>query len=180
MSESKKRDGRKKNGGPRPKVRPDDRRGAPKGSFGNVGYKANEADREIVRTYGVVLSDGQLAEKLEISIATLHTHYRKELRMAVIEAGASLGSKVFKQAMNGHFPSQRFWLRTRFGWAERSEHTGPGGGPIQHENIDNAAEFLASLPEKEYARVKRLWDEFANGAESSRHADPDRSGVPEG
>lgn len=130
----KKTDGRRNNGGPRPKVREDDRRGgtpaAGTGFLVNDTHLPTEESREQVRTLIKVLTQPMIAQKLGISVQTLQRKYRAELDEGISEVVASIGSKLIQQAMAGDRTSQIFFLRTRGGWAVRYEHSGPNGQPI--------------------------------------------------
>lgn len=75
---------------------------------------------------------------------TLHKHYRKELDRAAVNANAKVGKFLFKAASGDALEDENidakfadciraaiFWAKTRMDWSERSEITGPGGGPVE-------------------------------------------------
>ena len=50
---------------------------------------------------------------------------------------AAITNKLFKKAKDGDNTSMIFYLKNRAGWKDKTEteHTGPGGGPIQTKII---------------------------------------------
>jgi len=162
-------DGRRNNGGPRPKVREDDRRGVRAGTtHAEFIYEPDDQTRELVKTWIKVLTIDQVAQKLGIGRDTLMRHYRAELDSGITDAIAAIGSKVLSQAMAGDKASQFFFLRTRGKWSVRQEITGPGGGPIQ--TVDPSV--LAGLTDEEFEIYERLCERFATSAPA---AGPDSS-----
>lgn len=144
-------------GGPRPKVRPDDRRGwnTVGGSTPHlIAYQPTDEHRELVKTYAVVLTIPQLAKKLGISESTLLRHYRSEIDEAMATAVAAVGSKLFRSAMSGHFGAQVFFLKTRGKWSQRIELTGEDGGPVETRD-------LSVLSDDELGDLKRLLGRLA-------------------
>lgn len=133
MSKTNGTDGRKNNGGPRPKTRPTDRRGAQPGHEGQAPFIPTPEQRELVAKYAVVLPQDLLAAKMGISVSTLLRHFSEEIDVAMTDAVASAGARLFQMAMNSEKPNLGaliFFLRTRGRWAERHELSGPGGLPL--------------------------------------------------
>lgn len=179
MTEPAKKDGRAGNGGPRPKVREDDRRGhrgSGRSEFEAPQHIATDENRELVKTWIKVLTIDQVATKLGIGRDTLMRHYRPELDAGITDAVAAIGSKVLKQAMDGDKASQFFFLRTRGKWSVRNEITGPGGGPVQTARVDPAA--LESLTDEEFELYERLCERLG-GASSGGDAGPGSAAGPD-
>lgn len=124
-------DKRKNNGGARPKTRPDDRRGSPKGSFEQPPFEPTEPQRERVKQLSRSCTDDQIAIMEEISVSTLQRHFKRELEIGRAETTALIGSKLIDSALRGCKARQMFYLRTKGGWNQTLEHTGQGGGPIR-------------------------------------------------
>ncbi len=137
----------KRAGGPRLKVRPDDARtGALPGVQGQAPYEPTDAHREMVKTYAVVLTLPQLATKIGISQTTIRKYYGPEFDEAMANAVASVGSKLFQKAINGHPASMMFFLQCRGKWTRRIEHVGADGGPIDYRQTEGYTdEQLAAL-----------------------------------
>jgi hypothetical protein len=144
MEEPKKLDGRRLNGGPRPKVREDDRRGGAgvpgakdertgRGMIDNNAHVPTPESREQVFTLIQTLTQPVLAKKMGISVSTLQRHYARELELGIAEVASEIGSMLIGKAKSGNLTAQIFFLKTRGGWSIKHaiEHTGAGGGPIQ-------------------------------------------------
>lgn len=170
QQEPKRVDGRRNNGGPRFKVRDDDRRGVYAGTKrSEYAHKPTDTKREMVRKWIKVLTIDQVAIKMGMGRDTLLRHYREELDAGVTDAVAAIGAKVLAQAMNGDKASQFFFLKTRGKWSQRVEVTGPGGGPVQ--TVDPA--LLASLTDEEFDLYERLCERLGTGEQ-----DDDGDGEP--
>lgn len=87
--------------------------------MGNLPFEATDAQRELVRTFGSLLTNEQLALKLGISTDTLSNHMSAELTAARVDAVAIVAGKLFKQAMAGDRTSQIFFLKAKGGWTQR-------------------------------------------------------------
>lgn len=135
MSE-KVKDGRANNGGPRPKVRDDDRRGSKPGEFSIPPFVATDEQRERVKDLARVVNDDQIAFLMGISRDTLHRHFRKEIDIARAGTTAAIGGKLIAAALAGDKASQIFYMKTRGGWSQKHEVSGPGGGPIETRTFD--------------------------------------------
>lgn len=125
-----------KHGGGREKTRDNDQRGAKKGRFGNAPFKATDQQRKEVEDLAKVLTAAQIGSKLGVSESTINRHFPDELMRGITTPTAIIGSKLMKQAMEGCKTSQIFYLKTRGGWNQRHEVSGPGGGPIETKNFD--------------------------------------------
>lgn len=123
-------DGRKNNGGPRPKVREDDKRGAAPGGP-QEPFEPTDAQRKRVRTLIKSCTAEEVAIMEEISLSTLRRHFAHELAIGRLETKALIGSKLIEAALGGCKARQMFYLRTQGGWSSKVEHMGAGGGPIR-------------------------------------------------
>lgn len=123
-----------RSGGPRLKTRPDDRRGAPKGSQGQPPFEPTDEQRQIVRTWGVAAGEHFTANRLGISVSTLIQHFRKELDDSLGDAIAQVGGVLLKAALRGENWAVKMFLTMRsnglYAKTTRFEHTGADGGPI--------------------------------------------------
>ncbi len=139
MDIEKKKDGRANNGGPRPKTRPDDRRGGTPGIPGQPAYTPSHDEREKVRDYARVCNEDQIAILLGISVSTLQRHFKAELEQARAQTSALIGSKLIAQALSGDKTAMIFYLKTRGGWAQKHEIAGKDGGPIRTFDLSGYA-----------------------------------------
>jgi hypothetical protein len=142
-------DGRANNGGPRFKVRPDDRRG------GLYEFIATDEERAQVKLLAKVMTEKPLAALMDISVSTLRRHFAKELAIGEAEMLRAVGTNMVTRAMSGDFQAQRLILTTRGGWTSKHELTGPGGGPIQIAAVD-----LSMLDDEELEFYGRLCEKF--------------------
>lgn len=129
-------DGRRNNGGPRPKTRPDDRRGLTAISTGDRSIRtppfvATPEQRAKVKEYARVCNDDQIAILVGISVSTLQRHFRAELDEGRAQVTATIGAKLIAQALAGDKASMIFFLKTRGGWTQKHELVGKDGGPIR-------------------------------------------------
>jgi len=155
---------------PAPKKR-QDKRGAPRGKgtvtanggkIGNPPFEATDEQRKIVESHAAVGTPHEIiaefiinpATKEPISDDTLKRHFKKQLDQGLARINARIGGLVAKAALGGCKTRQIFWMRTRAGWAARTEISGPGGGPIptsQHPAIDPS-----KLTKDELRQMERL------------------------
>jgi len=99
----------------------------------HVRTEQNAKMVEAMTAYGV--TQGDIAAVLGVSLSTIKTHYRDELDTAIAKANSKIAERLYKKALDGDTTSMIFWLKTRARWAEtiKQEHSGPEGGPVQHE-----------------------------------------------
>lgn len=164
--ERKKKPGR---GGPRPKVRADDRRGSKSGgSFTpQAAFAVREGEREKVAEWAQYLTSRQIGLLLRgpnepISPDPICEHFGAELLAGRANMVKLAGGKLLENVMSGKESSIHFVLRTLGDpgqYVERRELTGPNGGPIpiadlaalavlndeQLDALENAASILARI-----------------------------------
>lgn len=100
---------------------------------GHPFHDVTEQERRFVSTMaGYGFAQGKIAAVVGISEPTLRKHFRKELDVAEIQANALVAQALFKAAIGGKIDAQKFWLKVRGGWKERSvvEVMGPDGKPL--------------------------------------------------
>lgn len=73
-----------------------------------------------------------IAELMGLSIKTLLKHYAKEMRKGKAMANATVGKRLFAQAVAGHGWAVCFWMKCQAGWRETQVHalTDPDGRPL--------------------------------------------------
>lgn len=79
---------------------------------------------------------------------TMRSYYTQELKSGKAKANARVGQLLFNHVEKGNLSATIFWLKAQAGWRETQtvEHTGPGGGPIQHEMLVGATDrFFQAL-----------------------------------
>jgi len=104
-------------------------------------------------SFGVTQED--IGKFIGISDDTLRKNYSSELDRAAIDRNAEVAAFLFRSA-NGStlaegasysdcLKAAMFWMKTRAQWRETAqvEHSGPGGGPIQTEDVTRDAELFA-------------------------------------
>lgn len=149
-------------GGPRPKVREDDRRGLHAKETGT--HIPTEFIRDKVREYATVLTNEKLCQILGISTDTLRKYYYEDLVNSRIEAEIELGMSLVKDGMSGNDRAREFWLRSKAGWRTNQgvELTGADGGPIDLRMLENLTDAdLAAL------------EKAATALAGMDHAEPD-------
>ncbi len=180
-------DGRVNNGGPRPKTRPDDKRGAAKGGNGITGlggggsigqqpFVPTDAQRARVRQLAKAFPhqrEDYIAALMGFSLSTLHRHFREELTLGRAELVADVAAQFVARAIDhkdeiakGDIDAQKFVLVRMGGWLQTVAHTGKDGGPIQTMNYD-----LSSLSEDQKRAILPVLDQLLGEAE--RHDDGD-------
>lgn len=173
-------DGRRNNGGPQPKVRADDARGSPPGTFGQPDYVPNEIDRQTVIDYAVVIPTRMLARHLGIGVDTLRRHYRKELDGQLFKATATIGAKVYTKANNGDRSAQYYFLNTRGGYTEREAPIAQPTAADDGEVFAVPPEVLADLSDEEWALYERICDRVAAAQSGGAAGGPAVEGEGEG
>lgn len=63
--------------------------------------------------------------------------FSHDIKRGQAKGVAAITNKLFKKAKDGDNTSMIFYLKNRAGWKDKTEteHTGPGGGPIQTKII---------------------------------------------
>ena len=97
--------------------------------------------RQVTIMAGIGLSQEQISKIIGISDDTLRKHYRDELDTAEAKMTAQVAQNLFSIATSretGAVTAAIFWMKTRAQWREtnRTEVSGPNGGPLQVQNID--------------------------------------------
>ena len=114
--------------------------------MGRLSYEPTEANRELVKSLsGFGVPQENICTVLDISLPTLHKHYRREIDLGFAQANAKVGESLFKQATGGNTAAAIFWLKSRAGWREKHEVElyGKDGGAIEHEytNVPRPEDF---------------------------------------
>ena len=130
MAVVKKKDGRAGNGGPRPKTRKTDRRGAHPGDAGQAEFIPTEEQRLYVRENSRVFTHPIIAEKMGISNATLYRHFREELNMGAEDISSVAQSQLIKGIREGNMTAIIWWEKSRRGMSSQVALTGPDGKPL--------------------------------------------------
>ena len=74
-----------------------------------------------------------------------------------IEATTKVARSLFRMVTGGNnVAAAIFWMKARAGWREKQqvELSGPDGGPIQHETIEDLREPLEQIRERSWAHVR--------------------------
>lgn len=126
-------------GGPRLKTRDDDRRGW--NLHGGAEpyfekFEPTEAHRELIKTYGVLLTQPHLATMLGISVNTLNRYYSAEVAIAQARATSTIAAKLYAAAAAGEPWAVRYYLNTIGKYTKRVELSGPDGGPLVPPDVD--------------------------------------------
>lgn len=136
-------------------------------------HEPTAATREVVSLHTVMGTPQPIiARIIGIDPKTLRKYYRDEIDLATAKANAKIGGVLYNKAVNGDTASAIFWMKTRAGWREtnRTEHTGPDGGPIQHEDVSaDAADFAR--------RLSRLAAASAAGSDAGNADGTDEGGA---
>lgn len=148
-------------GGPQPKVRADDRRGAPKGHRGNVPFIPTDDQRAKVRAHAKVFpihAEHYIAVLIGVSLSTLRRHFADDLLLGRAEMLAAVGAQFVNRAMNaeneaikGDQDSQKFILARLGGWTTKVEVGDKARQPFGGEAVD-----LSRLSDAELAEYGRL------------------------
>lgn len=138
---------------------PKDRRGAPKGTFGNPPHVPTDQQREFVRAAaGCGMPHESIGKHLKLSADTLTRHYSEELENAAEEANAKVAGTMFKMATDpNHKDAQRagqFWLMSRAGWRTQTETNLTFGSGVEEGPHDDShvkpskitVEFIGTRP----------------------------------
>jgi DNA-binding CsgD family transcriptional regulator len=105
-------------------------------------YEPTDKDRKQVTIMaGIGLSQEQIAKIIGISDDTLRKYFRDELDTAEAKMTAQVAQNLYSIATSresGAVTAAIFWMKTRAQWREtnRTEVSGPNGGPIKVESVD--------------------------------------------
>jgi hypothetical protein len=111
---------------------------------------------ELARNYCLLGStEAELGMFFGVSDRTIRTWKGKYPKFAAaIEEGsthanARVVGALYKNCLAGKETSIIWWTKNKMGWRDRvaNEHSGPDGGPIQHQHVvaSTAAELLEKL-----------------------------------
>jgi hypothetical protein len=118
------------------------------GKRGVPSWEPTDPERRMVEHYvSIGYTREQIAALMDKHVQTLVLHCRRELDLGKIKVNAQIGGKLFQKAMSGDTASLIFWAKTQMGWREtvHNVHSGPDGGPIQTEQVQNELDTLARL-----------------------------------
>lgn len=89
-------------------------------------FNPTSEQRSMVKAMAAVgIRHEEIARKVGIhSPKTLRKHFRAELDESATEANFNVAHALYKKAIAGDVPAQKFWLNNRAGWRER-----PAFGP---------------------------------------------------
>lgn len=153
-------------GGPQPKVREDDARGAPKGHRGNPPFIPTDEQRATVRAHAKVFpihAEHYIARLIGVSLSTLRRHFADDLELGRAEMLASVGAQMINRSLDanaqsakGDLDAQKFILARLGGWTTKVEVGDKarqpfGGAPVDLSRLSDAdlAEYgrLAAIAE---------------------------------
>jgi hypothetical protein len=112
-------------------------------------FEPTEEQRRTVKAlsgYGVP-QDG-IAIHIGVDPKTLRKHFRDELDRGSVEATAKVAQTLFHMAtVEKNVPCLIFWMKARAGWREKNqvELTGPDGGPLLHQTIEDTRPPLLDM-----------------------------------
>lgn len=154
-------------GGPRPKARDDDRRGAPPGHRGQPPFIPTDDQRAKVRTHAKVFpihAEHYIAALIGVSLSTLRRHFADDLLLGRAEMLAAVGAQMVNRAMNaeatdangqliakGDQDSQKFILARLGGWTTKVEV-----GDKARQPFGGDAPDLSRLSDADLAEYGRL------------------------
>lgn len=135
--------------------KPQDKRGAKPGEFGNKPYEPTEADREKVeRMAGLQISQAEIAMVMGVHVNTIARHYSEEFDRGRAMMGIKLREHAYTQAFGklknpdkpeeGYVPEfkpdpkmTQFMLERQFGMVQqtRQEHVGDPEKPVEIRHI---------------------------------------------
>ncbi len=145
-----------KKGGPIPKTRADDARGAPAGAgvitpehggrIGNPPYVPTEENRVKVRELSQVFpihARHYIARLIGVSVSTLDRHYGDDMELGRATMLSQIGHQLLARAVQadadiakGDLDAQKFIMARLGGWSTKLEVTGKDGGPVQVKQYD--------------------------------------------
>lgn len=147
------------------KKRDDDRRGAPKGTFGNPPFQPTDEQRARVRQLAKAFphhAQAHIAALLGISEDTLQRHFPTELELGRAEMLANVGAQMISRAIDadavgqdgkpiakGDIDAQKYVLARLGGWTTKVEIGGRDGRPIEYVDLSR----LSAEELEEYGRL---------------------------
>lgn len=131
-------DKKPKRGGARPKIRPDDRRGANFKAVDENGKPAGNQPHQITEKNQLMVREaaakGQtqdiIARRLNISVATLNRHYHDQWQEGADEMLSDVAGKAVEVAMSGNAGLLIFLLKSRLGYKTTLQLSGVDNKPI--------------------------------------------------
>lgn len=81
------------------------------------------------------LTRDEIARVLGVSSKTIQRRFGKQVAEGNERGVSSIKLKLHQKAMGGNIAALIFSLKNRAGWSDRNTISGPGGGPIQHEDV---------------------------------------------
>lgn len=109
--------------------------GRPKGYKGDLSRNTyrptDEQRRQVMTMIGLGITQGEIAQMLEIARTTLHKHFRRELDTGMTEANMRVAQSLFINATkNMSVQAQVWWTKARMGWKDTSEPAPGAERPI--------------------------------------------------
>ena len=91
-----------------------------KKSSGRPPHSPTTKSREevsLLTAFGVRQED--VADMLNITLPTLHKHYKEELNLGAVKANARVSKTLYRMALSGkNTEATKFWLRCRARWRD--------------------------------------------------------------
>lgn len=134
----------------------------------------DETRAQVSALRGVGLTGEEIATFMGVSRQTLYAHYKDELDKGAVRSNAAVARALYTNAVsNNNVTAQIWWTKTRMGWKETTtvENVGPGGGPMQHELVEN--EIFDHLTDDELLEMQRLMNVAAQRRKDGGKASPD-------
>ncbi len=114
---------------------------------GTSKYVPNDQDRRTVEVMcGVGIEQNQICLVLDITVPTLHKHYRKELDTAYTKVLTRMRGKLIAKADAGDAACLIFYNKTH-GWSEKLIVSGEGDDPLGFGNLLEAMEQRRQKPD---------------------------------
>jgi hypothetical protein len=114
---------------------------------GGSKYQPSDQERRLVATMaGVGLSQDSICSVLEITVPTLHRHFRKELDVSYIKLKARMRARLVAKAESGDTLALIF-INKVFGWNERAIVQDGGSAEVDPTNLTDSeiAERISQL-----------------------------------
>ena len=102
----------------------------------NEGFEPTEEQRRTVRAMsGFGLPETDIAVLIDVDLATLQAHFRRDLTRGAAEGTAKVAQSLFAMATREmNVTAMIFWMKARAGWRERVDAThqllGADGQPV--------------------------------------------------